>query len=148
MLQSAQMVKTITVPTKREPSTKQLFKRKAKCVVSGIAKSAFGGAFKTLQIKNRPRKAELIYKLKISGESASESISKFNQMIAEKARNHYLLSFSGRINPRTAREEMFIELVLFGDSIAEGAEADTRMHTFVKSRSDIRQELENIHHEI
>ena len=145
MKRKTQLVQTRAVKTKREPSDKQLFKRKAQSFISGIAKAAFGVAYKTTVVKNRPRKAELGFKLKILGMGSSESISRFNQMVAKKARNQYTLTYTGKINPRTNKEELFIDLVMFGAFIKEAK--PTEIQSFVKSKRDLELELEGICHE-
>ena len=123
------------IPANREPSTKKVFKRKAKSFVEGVAKSCFGRTYKSTIVRSRPRKAELAYKIKLLGKASSEGISRFNKEVVKRALHHYTLAFSGKINPRTGKEEVFLDLVLFGDITMQACE-DTKILTFLKKHID------------
>lgn len=107
------------VSRSREISPKKKLRKKAKSFVEGIARLCFGFRYKSIIIRNRPRKAELIYKIRVLGHNTVDCLTRFNNEVKKKAGEHYRLSFSGAFNPRTDREEMFIELVLFGDIIKD-----------------------------
>lgn len=98
----------------RESSQKKKFRKSAKAFVEGIAKQCFGFRYKSIIIRNRPRKAELAYKIRVIGKNTTNELTKFNSLILTKT-EHYILEFSGSFNPRTGKEELFIDLVLFGD---------------------------------
>lgn len=106
------VLKQVSCPRERSPKKK--FRRCAKAFVENIAKRCFGFRYKSIIVRNRPRKAELAYKLRVVGKNTSAMLSLFNSEVYNKT-EHYTLQFSGSFNPRTGKEELYIDLVLFGD---------------------------------
>jgi len=104
---------------KREPSDKQVFKRKAKNFVEGLARSVFHSSFKSAQIKSRGRREEIEFKLLVLGHNTLDRLTLLNSEISTKIGSRYTLEFNGKINARNSREELHIYLTVFDNEFKQ-----------------------------
>lgn len=108
--------RTDNVPAKksyREPSTKTKKKWELQQFVYDLAKSIFNRSLRFVDARARHRKKEYYYKIKVTGMQVLEEITAFSNAIRKRVQDGFKLSFSGVVNPKTGKEDLFLYLVIF-----------------------------------
>jgi hypothetical protein len=98
--------------TYREPSDKKLKKIREQQVLYDLSKECFGKALRSVDVQTRHRKKENYFKIKIKGFSAVAQITVLHTKL-HSLFDRYRLDFSGSINSKTDKEELFIHVTTF-----------------------------------